>query len=74
MNIAFISDAANLQKFDRWREISRRLALGQPAEAEARALADAGLGERRGSIPGCMRAEVAPARQAPELAWRTAHG
>src|ERR1044072_5336912 len=39
MYTPFISDAANLQKLDRWRDISRRLALGQPAEAEARALA-----------------------------------
>src|SRR6516225_2905016 len=29
MYVAFISDADNLKKLDRWREISRRLALGQ---------------------------------------------
>src|SRR5947209_11945675 len=73
MYIAFISDAANLQKLDRWREISRRLALGQPAEAEARALAEEG----KAIVwidSGLHASEVAPAQQAPELAWRIVTG
>src|SRR5690348_15543676 len=39
MYVAFISESGNLKQLDRWREISRRLALGQPPEPEARALA-----------------------------------
>jgi hypothetical protein len=73
MYIAFISDAANLQKLDRWREISRRLALGEPAEAEARALAEEG----KAIVwidSGLHASEVAPAQQAPELAWRVITG
>jgi hypothetical protein len=64
MYIAFISDAANLRKLDRWREISRRLALGEPAEAEARSLADEG----KAIVwidSGLHASEVAPAQQAP---------
>ena len=73
MYIAFISDAANLQKLDRWREISRGLALGQPAEAEARALAEEG----KAIVwidSGLHASEVAPAQHAPELAWRMITG
>ena len=71
--IAFISDTANLKKLDRWREISRRLALGQAAEAEARALA----AEGRAIVwidSGLHASEVAPAQHAPELAYRMLTG
>src|SRR5689334_21114698 len=65
MYIAFISDAANLKKLDRWRDISRRLALGELAEAEARSLAE------EGKVivwidSGLHANEVAPAQHAPE--------
>jgi hypothetical protein len=69
MYIAFISDASNLKKLDRWREISRRLALGLPAETEARELA----AEGRAIVwidSGLHASEVAPAQHAPELAHR----
>src|SRR5579871_5502802 len=73
MYIAFLSDAANLQKLDRWREISRRLALGEPAETEARVLAE------EGKVivwidSGLHASEVAPAQHSPELAWRIITG
>src|SRR5919201_2073706 len=32
MYVAFISDAANLRNLDRWRDISRRLALGEVSQ------------------------------------------
>jgi len=73
MYIAFISDAGNLQKLDRWRDISRRLALGQAAEAEARALSEEG----KAIVwidSGLHASEVAPAQHAPELAWRMVTG
>jgi hypothetical protein len=40
--IAFISSAENLAEIDRYRDISRRLALGIPADDEARKLAKQG--------------------------------
>ena len=73
MYIAFISAPENLKTLDRWREISRRLALGEPAEAEARALAEEG----KAIVwidSGLHASEVAPAQHAPELAWRMVTG
>ena len=42
MYLAIISAPENLRQLDRYRRISRRLALGQPAPEEARRLAAAG--------------------------------
>jgi hypothetical protein len=69
MYIAFISSAENLKRLDRYREISRRLALGQATAEEARALA------AEGKVivwidSGLHATEVAPSQHAPELAYR----
>jgi len=72
MIAAFISSEANLKKLDRYREISRRLALARGLDdAQARALA----AEGRAIVwidSGLHATEVAPAQHAPELAWRVA--
>ncbi len=71
MYLAYISAPENLRKLERYREISRRLALGQASAEEARALADEG----RAIVwidSGLHASEVAPAQQAPELAYRLA--
>lgn len=73
MYVAFISDAGNLRRLDRYREISRRLALGEASAEEARRLA----AEGRVIVwidSGLHATEVAPAQHAPELAWRLATG
>ncbi|MBK9170467.1 MAG: peptidase M14 [Bryobacterales bacterium] len=67
--VAYISDEENLARLDRYKEISRRLALGRATAAEAAALA------REGKAivwidSGLHATEVAPVQQAPELAWR----
>ncbi|MCW5980488.1 MAG: hypothetical protein KIT09_20575 [Bryobacteraceae bacterium] len=67
MYVAFISDAANLERLDSYREISRRMALGLGGEEEAEALA------REGKAvvwvdSGLHASEVAPAQHAPVLA------
>src|SRR5207302_3466580 len=69
MYIAYISAPENLKKLDRYREISRRLALGEPDEAEARRLA----GEGKAIVwidSGLHASEVAPAQHSPELVYR----
>lgn len=69
MVVAFISDADNLKKLDKYREISRRLALGLPEAGEARKLSDEG----RAIVwidSGLHATEVAPSQHAPELAYR----
>ena len=66
---AFISSPENLRRLDQYREISRRLALGEASETEAAALAARG----RAIVwidSGLHATEVAPAQHAPELAWR----
>jgi hypothetical protein len=73
MYAAFISDAQNLKRLDRIREIGRRLALGQATEQEARKLAEEG----KAIVwidSGLHASEVAPAQHAPELAWRMVTG
>ena len=73
MYVAFISAPENLQKLDRFREISRRLALGEAPEEQARALA----GEGRAIVwidSGLHASEVAPVQQAPDLAYRLLAG
>ncbi|MGD0364551.1 MAG: M14 metallopeptidase family protein, partial [Bryobacteraceae bacterium] len=69
MYVAFISAPENLKKLDRYRQICQRLALGQAADGEARALAEEG----RAVVwidSGLHASEVAPAQQAPLLAYK----
>src|SRR6266851_10103651 len=67
--VAYISAAENLTKLDRYREISRTLALGRSSPAEAAALAE------EGKVvvwidSGLHASEVATAQHAAELAFR----
>jgi hypothetical protein len=67
--IAFISDAANLRELDRYKGITRRLALGTASPEEAARLAKQG----KAIVwidSGLHSTEVAPAQHAPELAHR----
>ncbi len=69
MYVAFISDRENLEKLDRYREISRRLALGQGSKEEAMRLASEG----KAIVwidSGLHASEVAPVQHAPHLAYR----
>lgn len=69
MYVAFLSSPANLARLDRYREISRRLALGQASEDEARRLA----AEGKAIVwidSGLHATEVAPVQHAPHLAYR----
>jgi Zinc carboxypeptidase len=69
MYIAFLSSPDNLRKLSRYREISRRLALGIPEPEEARRLTEQG----KAIVwidSGLHASEVAPSQQAPELAYR----
>lgn len=73
MYVAFISDAENLKRLERYREISRRLALGQATAEEARSLA----AEGKAIVwidSGLHASEVAPSQHAPELAFRMVTG
>ncbi len=67
--VAFISAPENLRRLDRYRQISRRLALGQASATEARQLA-AGGKVIVWIDSGLHATEVAPAQQSPELAYR----
>ncbi len=69
MILALISSEANLKNRERYREISRRLALARGVnETEARALAKEGRAVIW--IDGGLHAtEVAHAQQTPELGW-----
>ncbi len=69
MYAAFITDAENLRRLERYREISRRLALGEATGEEARRLA------AEGKVivwidSGLHATETAPAQHAPHLAYR----
>lgn len=69
--VAFISEAENLRRLDRYKQIARRLALGEASEEEARRLAEEG----KAVVwidSGLHASEVAPSQHAPELAWRMA--
>ena len=69
MYVAFISAPENLKKLDRYRQIGARLALGQASPDEARALAEEG----KAIVwidSGLHATEVAPAQQAPLLAYK----
>lgn len=73
MFLALISSAENLKRLEHYREISRRLALGEATAEEARKLAAEGK-----TIvwidSGLHSTEVAPSQHAPELAWRMITG
>jgi hypothetical protein len=69
MYVAFLSSPENLKRLDRWREINRRLALGQASAEEARTLA----AEGKAIVwidSGLHASEVAPVQHAPELTYR----
>jgi hypothetical protein len=69
MYMAFVSAPENLAQLDRYREISRLLALGKVDVSEARKLA----AEGRAIVwidSGLHASEVAPAQHSAELAYR----
>lgn len=69
MYVAFFSSAENLKALDRYRQINRRLALGQPSAEEARRLAQEG----KAIVwidSGLHASEVAPVQHSPELAYK----
>lgn len=71
--MAFISSPENLKALDRYRAISRRLALGDASPAEAQRLA------ADGKVivwidSGLHASETAPAQHSPELAFRLVTG
>ncbi|MBI4905536.1 MAG: hypothetical protein HY820_18025 [Acidobacteria bacterium] len=69
MYVAFISDRANLAQLDRYRQISRTLALGRATQEEARNLATQG----KAIVwidSGLHASEVAPAQHSSHLAYR----
>lgn len=69
MYVAFISAPENLKSLERYRQISRRLALAAAEPAEARRLAQEG----KAVVwidSGLHATEVASAQHAPELAYR----
>lgn len=69
MLVAYISSPENLRQLERYKQINRRLALGQATPEEAKALA------REGKAivwidSGLHATEIAPAQHSPELAYR----
>ena len=71
--MAVVSAAENIEKLDRYREISRRLALGDADDAQARALA--AKGKAIVWIDGGLHAdEVLGAQQLIELVYELASG
>jgi len=73
MYAAFISSEENLARLDRFKEISRRLALGQDPPEEARRLAEEG----RAIVwidSGLHASEVAPAQHSPCLLYTSPPG
>ncbi len=69
MLVAFISSPENLKSLDRYKEINRRLALGQATPAEAAKLA----AEGKAVVwidSGLHATEVAPVQHAPHLAYK----
>jgi hypothetical protein len=69
MLVAFLSDAGNLRQLDRWRDASRRLALGEGTAAEARKLAQ----DSKAIVwidSGLHASEVAPVQHSFDLAYR----
>ncbi|MBK5294598.1 MAG: peptidase M14 [Acidobacteriia bacterium] len=73
MYVAFLSSEENLRQQDRWRQISRKLALGEVSAAEARKLA----GEGKVIVwidSGLHASEVAPVQHSFDLAYRMVTG
>jgi hypothetical protein len=73
MYVAFISSPENLRRLAEYRDISRKLALGQATEEEAARLVS------QGKVivwidSGLHATEVAPSQHAPELAYRIVTG
>ncbi len=71
--LAIVSSPENIAGLDRYREISRRLALGLASEEEATRLA----AEGKAVVwvdSGLHASEVAPVQHAPELAYRLVTG
>src|SRR4051794_6084153 len=69
MFYAILSSAENLKRLDHFREINRKLALGLATPTEAEQFAQEG----KAIVwidSGLHASEVAPAQQAPELAYR----
>ena len=69
MLMAYISSADNLKNLDRWKQISRSLALGRATAEEAQALSRAG----RAIVwidSGLHASEVAPVQHSFDLAYR----
>jgi murein tripeptide amidase MpaA len=69
MLVAYISSPENLRQLDRYKQINRRLALGQATAEEAKELV------REGKTivwidSGLHATEIAPAQHSPELAYR----
>lgn len=67
--VAFISSAGNLKRLDHYREINRKLALGQATAEEAKQLS----AEGKAIVwidSGLHATEVAPVQQAPHLAYK----
>ncbi len=73
MYVAYISSAENLRSLDRWRETSRKLALGDASPEDARRLAREG----RAIVwidSGLHASEVAPVQHSFDLAHRMVTG
>lgn len=73
MYLAFLSDPENLRQLERYRDISRRLALGRASREEAARLA----GEGKAIVwidSGLHANEVAPVQHAPHLAYKMLTG
>lgn len=67
--LALLSSEENLRNLDRWKEMNRKMALGQATAAEAEEFAK--NGKVFVWIDSSMHAtEVAPAQHAPELAYK----
>jgi hypothetical protein len=73
MYLAFLSSPDNLKNLERYKQISRRLALGEASPEEARRLA----AEGKAIVwidSGLHASEVATVQHAPDLAWRMVSG
>jgi len=69
MFAAFLSSSENLKNLDRYKEINRRMALGEASPEEAKRLA----AEGKAIVwidSGLHATETAPAQHSPELAYR----
>lgn len=69
IQLAFISSEENLKQLERWRAMSRQMALGEVPAEEARRIAAEGKAVVWIDC-GLHSSEVAPAQHAPHLAYR----